>query len=336
MGAADASNPNPSAAKPAPPLKICFVLSSIGGPRMLSPLFSGPFKEDVAYVVIQRMAGAGLLDVLVECLREEVNRKTLVAGHTLQLQPGAIHFLPNERNYVFAGDKLIAAEVPGKARLSLDLLFGSAASLPNPCAVIVLSGMLTDDDGLAGLAKLSAKGVPILGSLESNTPVFDMIEQIRAKGLMGELYPPKYLLEHLRFSGNGNGKTAHRSGGDKVRILVADDEEKIRTMVGEMLALQGYSAEFAADGLDALRKIQKGKYDALILDLNMPEMDGLRTLEALKTIDPTLPIVVVTGMDEASKIQAAKEFNVLGILQKPFAWDKLKKLLPDFQTGAPR
>ncbi len=310
-------------------LKICFVLSSIGGPRMLSPLFSGPLRDDVAYVVIQRMAGAGLLDVLVECLREEVNRKTLVAGHTLQLQGGAIHFLPNERNYVFDGDKLIAADVPGKARLSLDLLFNAAAARPNPCAVVVLSGMLTDEDGLLGLAKLSAKGACILGTLESNTPVFDMIDQIRAKGLMGELYPPKYLLEHMSFS--GNGKTESRSGSESVRYLIADDEEKIRTMLFDMLKLHGIFADCAVDGLDALRKIQKYKYDGLILDLNMPEMDGIRTLEALKTIDPTLPIVVMTGMDDSPRIQTAKEFNVLGVLQKPFPWEKLKKLLPRFK-----
>jgi chemotaxis response regulator CheB len=315
-------------------LKLCFIVSSIGGPRMLSQLFSGNLRDDIAYIVIQRMAGAGLLDVLVECLREEVNRKTLVAGHTLQLQGGAIHFLPNERNYVFDGDKLIAADVPGKARLSLDLLFAAAASLPNPCAVAVLSGMLTDEDGLAGLAKLAFKGAPVIGTLESNTPVFDMIEQIRAKGLMGELYPPKYLLEHLTFSGNGRASADPRPGSDSIRFLVADDEEKIRVMVGDMLRMHGIAAEFAADGLDAVRKIQKGRYDALILDLNMPEMDGLRTLEALKTIDPGLPIVVVTGMDDPARINAVKEFNVLGILQKPFPWEKLKRLLPNFRTDA--
>jgi CheY-like chemotaxis protein len=231
---------------------------------------------------------------------------------------------------VFDGDKLIAADVPGKARLSLDLLFTAAAALPNPSAVAVLSGMLTDEDGLAGLARLTVRGACILGTLESNTPVFDMIEQIRAKGLMGELYPPKYLLEHLNFTGtgNGNGKAAGKAAPGSIRYLIADDEERIRTMLGEMLNLHGIATDSAVDGLDALRKIQKGKYDGLILDLSMPEMDGIRTLEALKTIDPNLPIVVVTGMDDAARIQAAREFNVLGVLQKPFSWDKLKKLLP--------
>ena len=111
-------------------------------------------------------------------------------------------------------------------------------------------------------------------------------------------------------------------------ILVADDEEKIRTMLADMLKVHGIASDCAVDGLDALRKIQKGKYDCLILDLNMPEMDGIRTLEALKTIDPTLPIVVVTGLDDGARVQAAKEFNVLGILQKPFPLEKLKRLLP--------
>ncbi len=305
-------------------LKICFILSSIGGPRMLSPLLSGHVKEDIAYVVVQRSAGAGLLDVLVECLREELNRKTVVAGHSLELQPGAVHFLPNERNYSLVGNKLVSAELPASARLSLDLLFTSAAASRNQCAVVVLSGMFTDEDGLQGLEKLKAAGAPIVGTLESHTPVFDWIDQLRGRGLMGELYPLKNLLEHLRFT-NGEGHMGTSPG--PIRYLVADDEEKIRTVIVEMLRLRGIDADSAVDGLDALRKIQKGRYDLLILDLNMPEMDGLKTLEALKTIDPHLPIVVLTGLDDPDKFRAVNGFKVMGILTKPFTFDKLQKIL---------
>jgi CheY-like chemotaxis protein len=307
-------------------MKVCFILSSIGGPRMLPQVFAGHLRDDVAYVVIQRLAGAGLLDVLVECLREELNRKTLIAGHNLPLQPGAIHFLPNERNYVLQGDALAAA--PGaKGSLDLDMLFASAAAREHACAVAVLSGMLMQDEGLEGLAKLAARGAPIVGTLESQTPVFDMIERIRAKGLMGELYPPKNMLEHLD-PGLPKPRPAGADGIAVPRYLIADDEEKVRSMLVEMLKLHGIAAECAVDGLDAVRKIQKGRYDALILDLAMPEMDGIKTLEALKTIDPGLPIVVMTGSEDSARIQAAKEFKVLGVLQKPFSWEKLKKLLP--------
>lgn len=95
-----------------------------------------------------------------------------------------------------------------------------------------------------------------------------------------------------------------------------------------MLQSQGFVVDFAVDGLDALRKLQKQHFDILILDLHMPEMDGIKTLEALKTIDPKLPIVIMTGSNDTAKVQAAKEFNVLGVLQKPFGWEKLKKILP--------
>lgn len=314
---------------PARPLKIALVLSSIGGPRMLSTLFSGHVPEDVAFVIVQRMAHGGLMDVLVECLREELNRKTVVAGHTMVLQGGVIHFLPPERSYAFTGgsdDSLAAVESPGKPRLSLDVLLNSAAALSNPLAVIALSGMLTDQDGVAGLARLSARGIPILGTLESQTPVFDMIDQLRQKGLMGELFPPKHLLEHLRFR-EASPPAPHRSGAERPRYLVADDEEQVRSVVGDLLKSTGIDCDFAIDGLDALRRIQKSRYDGLLLDLSMPEMDGLKTLEALKTIDPDLPIVILTGLDDPAKLQAARESKVLGILQKPFSLDKLKKIL---------
>jgi CheY-like chemotaxis protein len=294
---------------------------------MLSGLFSGIVPEDAAFVVVQRMVHGGLMDVLVECLREELNRKSVVAGHSLRLSPGVIHFLPAERDYVFQGEVLTAVEMPGRPRLSLDRLLASFSELPNPLAVVVLSGMLTDRDGLEGLAALAARGVPILGTLESHTPVFDMIDQLRQQGIMGELYPPKYLLEHLRFQDSARPATR---GGGRPCYLVADDEAGIRTMIGDMLAQSGIECEFAGDGLDALRKIQKRRYDALILDLNMPEMDGLKTLEALKTVDPDLPIAVLTGEDDPARIAAVKEFNVLGVLPKPFSLDKLKKLIKDW------
>ncbi len=311
------------------PLKLCLILSSIGGPRMLTPLFSGALKEDVAYIVIQRSAGLGLLDILVECLREEVNRPTFIAGHSLQLQGGAIHFLPNERNYAIQGNKLIAAELPGNGRLNLDHLFQSILKNKISCSIVVLSGMLTDEDGLEGIAKLKEAGIQILGTLESHTPVFDLIDQLRNRDLIGELFPPKYLFEHLHFnsldeSEKGNAKKPKPTP----KILVADDEEKVRTYLLDMLQSHGFLADSAVDGIDALRKLQKGHYAGLILDLQMPEMDGLKTLEALKTIDPKLPIVVMTGLEDSAKIQSAKSFNVLGVLQKPFTWEKLKKLLP--------
>jgi CheY-like chemotaxis protein len=304
-------------------VKLCFVISSIGGPRMLASLFSGSAGDDVAYIVIQRMAHGGLMDVLVECLREELSCRTLVAGHTLPLVPGAIHFLPNERNYAFSGETLVSVDLAGSPKLNLDHLLVGAAALPNPMAVVILSGLLTDDDGVAGISALHARGVPVLGTLESHTPVFDMIDQLRRRGLMGELYPPKYLLEHTSFMETRKDRVARK---EPPRFLVADDDESVRAAVGDLLRATGIAVEFAGDGLDALRKIQKGKFDALFLDLHMPEMDGLKTLEALKTIDPVLQIVILTGVED-DRLKLAREFKIVDILHKPFTLEKMKAIL---------
>jgi CheY-like chemotaxis protein len=191
-------------------------------------------------------------------------------------------------------------------------------------AVVALSGMLTDDDGIAGIAVLAGLGVPVLGTLESNTPVFDMIDQLRRRGVMGELYPPKYLLEHVGFKEPRRDRVTRK---EPPRLLVADDDESVRSAIGDLLRAAGVACEFAADGLDALRKIQKGKFDALFLDLHMPEMDGLKTLEALKTIDPALPIVILTGLDD-ERLRLAREFKIVDVLLKPFSTEKMKKILP--------
>jgi osomolarity two-component system response regulator SKN7 len=152
-----------------------------------------------------------------------------------------------------------------------------------------------------------------------------MIEQLRRRGVMGELYPPKYLLEHLDFKSVREAPGTRR---EPPKFLVADDEEGIRSAIGDLLRTSGIACDFAVDGLDALRKIQKGRYDALLLDLHMPELDGVKTLEALQTIDPALPIVVLTGSDDPERLRQVREFKVVEILHKPFSWDKLKKLLP--------
>jgi CheY-like chemotaxis protein len=221
-------------------------------------------------------------------------------------------------------------DLPGNTRLSLDHLLNSLLDIPNPCAIVVLSGMLTDSDGLAGLTKAHALGITLTGSLEANTPVFDMIEQLQKLGLMGELYAPKQLLEHMRFRVPGLKHAARRDGLiEAPRILIADDEEKVRTQLSDMLKTHGMTVDFAGDGLDAVRKLQKCKYDALLLDLQLPELDGLKILEALKTIDPELAIILMTNPDAQAMVLAAKEFKVQGMLQKPYSWEKLKKLLPN-------
>lgn len=79
-------------------------------------------------------------------------------------------------------------------------------------------------------------------------------------------------------------------------ILIADDDSAIRGSLGRVLTHCGYSVTFAEDGQQAQEQLLSGRTDLLILDLEMPIRDGWDVLEDLQTIDPTMPVIVLTGM----------------------------------------
>jgi DNA-binding NtrC family response regulator len=78
-------------------------------------------------------------------------------------------------------------------------------------------------------------------------------------------------------------------------ILVVDDEKKMRHILQLMLEREGFKAEQAENGKEALAMLQKKEFGVVITDLKMPEMDGLSLLEEAKKINPDLPIVVITA-----------------------------------------
>lgn len=87
---------------------------------------------------------------------------------------------------------------------------------------------------------------------------------------------------------------------EKGLILVADDESENREILGRLLTMQGHEIAFAENGRVALEKIREGDFDAVLLDINMPELDGFQVLEALRETGHLrhTPVIVVTGLQE--------------------------------------
>jgi signal transduction histidine kinase len=79
------------------------------------------------------------------------------------------------------------------------------------------------------------------------------------------------------------------------RVLVADDAEAIREMLGSFLANMGYRTDLAIDGQAAIDLFKAHPYDVLICDLQMPHVDGLTVLAAVKTLDPDAQVIILTG-----------------------------------------
>jgi two-component system, OmpR family, response regulator len=107
------------------------------------------------------------------------------------------------------------------------------------------------------------------------------------------------------------------------RILIVDDEPKIRSFIGRALAAAGYDTDFAGSGADGLLQAGDGHYDLVILDLVMPDMDGREVLGELLTVRPDQAVMVLSCVaDVATKVDCL-ERGALDYLTKPFSLAEL-------------
>ena len=107
-----------------------------------------------------------------------------------------------------------------------------------------------------------------------------------------------------------------------IRILVVDDEPDIRNVLRLLLTSRGYSVEEAANGREALEQVQKNAYDLIILDIMMPEMNGVDACAALREIS-SAPVLFLTAKDQDADKQEAFHSGGDDYLVKPFSNQEL-------------
>lgn len=111
------------------------------------------------------------------------------------------------------------------------------------------------------------------------------------------------------------------------RIMIVDDEKSIRVMLKRVLSDKQFEIDEAADGREALEKIKQGKYSAILLDLRMPEVNGIEVIEKLKEQDIDTPIVMMSAYGTVPEAVEAMKLGALDYLVKPFDLDELKLIL---------
>ncbi len=125
----------------------------------------------------------------------------------------------------------------------------------------------------------------------------------------------------------------------KVHVLVIDDEAEIRRNLTVGLTQEGYSAVACPDGISAIHELDKARekgiaYDYLVIDIFMPDIDGLKILKVIKNQYPELPVLVITGYGDVSlESEALSEYNT-GYLDKPFEIIDLVKALEQLTPGS--
>jgi DNA-binding NtrC family response regulator len=114
---------------------------------------------------------------------------------------------------------------------------------------------------------------------------------------------------------------------DALRVLVVDDELEMAAMIVEELGDRGYRAVALRSGRDAIERLRGEHFDALITDLRMPGVDGLRLLRASRALDPSRPVIVMTGHGALDTALEASRHGAFHYLTKPFSLARLVDLL---------
>src|SRR5437867_4226920 len=107
------------------------------------------------------------------------------------------------------------------------------------------------------------------------------------------------------------------------KILVVDDEEIMRDVLSTLLAAENYSVDFAHNGAQALEKARESDYSVVLLDLMMPDMDGLQVLEEFRKLESNPLTVVLTAFASIEKAVKATKLGAFDFITKPFKNDEI-------------
>ncbi|WP_170991257.1 response regulator transcription factor [Herbidospora galbida] len=107
------------------------------------------------------------------------------------------------------------------------------------------------------------------------------------------------------------------------RLLVVDDEPALREALRRSLEFEGYRVGTASDGLAALAELQREAYDAVLLDVMMPRLDGLTTCRRLRAVGDSVPILMLTARDAVGDRVSGLDAGADDYLVKPFELDEL-------------
>jgi DNA-binding response OmpR family regulator len=102
-----------------------------------------------------------------------------------------------------------------------------------------------------------------------------------------------------------------------LKVLLVDDEVSYTAVLAKRLAKRNISVTSAPSGAEAIQTLRNGSFDAAVLDLKMEDMDGIEVLKIFKMMDPTLPVIMLTGHGSETAARQGIEFGASDYLTKP-------------------
>jgi DNA-binding NtrC family response regulator len=117
------------------------------------------------------------------------------------------------------------------------------------------------------------------------------------------------------------------------RILVVDDEVVICDVIQRALIMRHYTTETAGSALEAIEKLEAAPYDLAIVDLMLPDVNGLEVAEAIRLLDPGTPVILITAYGTPSFENIASHPAISYYIHKPFELDRMMELVDRLISG---
>ena len=114
---------------------------------------------------------------------------------------------------------------------------------------------------------------------------------------------------------------------ETVNVLIVDDDEAVRQLYCDMVAMIGFAPKAVADGVTALRQLKSNSFSLVILDMRIPDMNGLETFKGIRQFDSNVPVVLTTGFGMDENVKEALSLGALLCLEKPFNVARAMKTL---------
>ena len=111
------------------------------------------------------------------------------------------------------------------------------------------------------------------------------------------------------------------------RILVADDAPAVLDVLDDVLTLEGHDVVRATTGAEALRRFQEARPELAVLDIIMPDMDGLVVLDAIRRIDEDLPVILITGLVGENLGRKVEQYHSVTFFEKGSGLDRFVELV---------
>ena len=118
------------------------------------------------------------------------------------------------------------------------------------------------------------------------------------------------------------------------KVLVVDDELEVRQVLQEFLSSRGYDVTTASGGAEAVAMVETVKPDLVLLDVAMPDMDGVETLKRIVAIEPALAVIMVTANADIGTTSKLLGLGAVDYVPKPFDLDYLDQAVSTQVTAA--